>query len=323
MRAFNKRTLLTVGAYAVFFVCCFLIFAHWTFPYDRVRDVLIARVGAGGSASGSSKLTIGELGPDWLTGVSLTAVTLERTAALPDEAPSRLALDELTLHAAPLTFLFGGVGIDFDASVGQGEIEGNYRGERSGPPHQFASTLDSVDLARLGLGSFLGIPMRGTADGMIEVQLAEKPADTHGAIDMQIEQLRLGDGKAKIKVPGMGGGLTLDPIDAGATQIKLIIRDGVATVERLEAKGKDLQMTGSGSVRLATALPQSRIDLTLEVKFDKGYTQRSERTKIAFELMEASPVIKRATSADGTMRFRVSGTLAAPRASPASPGSKP
>jgi type II secretion system protein N len=323
MQAFSKRTLLTFGAYAVFFVFCFLVFAHWTFPYDRARDVLMARVSGGGLANGSNKLTIGELGPDWLTGIALTAVTFERPPATPDEAPSRLALDELKLHAAPLTFLFGGVGVDFDASVGKGEIEGSYEGTRSGPPHQFASTLDSVDLARLGLGSFLGIPMQGIADGTIEVQLAEKPADTHGLIDLQIKQLRLGDGKAKVKIPGMGGGLTLDPIDAGATQIKLNIRDGVATVERLEAKGKDLQLTGSGSVRLATALPQSRIDLTIEVRFDKGYTQRSERTKIAFELMEASPVIKRATSADGTMRFRVAGTLAAPRAAPASPGSKP
>jgi type II secretion system protein N len=319
MAAINRRTLLTVSAYAAFFMLCFVAFAHWTFPYERLRDTIVARVAAANTGSGpTNKLTIGELGPHWLTGVALSSVKMERTPVSSDELPTRITLDELTLHAAPLRFLLGGIGVDYDATVGAGEIDGSYRQSRDGP-HQVESKLDAVDLGKLGLGSVLGIPMQGIADGAIEVQLAEKPTDTHGTVQLHIKQLRLGDGKAKVKIPGMGGGLTLDPIDAGNTDLKLSIRDGVATVERLEAKGKDLSLTGSGSVRLARSLPLSRIDLTIEVKFDKGYTERSERTKAAFELMAASPVIQRAQSPDGTMRFRVSGTLASPRSSPAAP----
>jgi type II secretion system protein N len=322
MAAINRQTLLSVSAYALFFLVCFIAFAHFCFPYDRLRDVIVARVSSANTGSGpANKLTIGELGPDWFTGISLTSVKLERTPASPEEPPTRLALDELTLHASPWRFLFGGVGVDFDAEIGAGEIDGSYRQSRDGP-HQVESTLDAVDLGKLGLGSVLGMPMQGIGSGNIDVQLAEKPTDTHGSVELHIKQLRLGDGKAKVKIPGMAGGLTLDTIDAGTTDLKLNIRDGVATVERLEAKGKDITLTGSGSVRLARALPQSRIDMTLEVKFDKAYTQRSERTKAAFELMGASPLMQRASSPDGSLRFRVSGTLANPRSTPAAPSAQ-
>lgn len=316
MPAINKRTLITVAAYAALFLVCFLIFAQRTFPYDRLRDLLVARVASASSPGSPTKLTIAELEPDWFTGVTFSDVQYERAPTTADEAPTRLVVDELTVHAQLLRFLFGGVGVDFDADVGGGAIDGTYSAPRQGP-FQVESSLSDVDIARLGLGSLLGVPMRGTAEGTVDVQLSDKPAETNGTVELLIKQLKLGDGKAKVKIPGMPGGLTLDAIDAGNTEIKLKIREGVATVEKLEAKGKDIELTGSGSLRLARAITQSRIDLNIEVKFDKGYTQRSERTKIAFELMESSPVIKRATNADGAMRFRVSGTIAAPRSTPA------
>jgi type II secretion system protein N len=323
MMAINKRNLLAIAAYAAFFLFCFLLFARWTFPYDRLRDVLVSRVASAKSPSGvSNKLTIGHVGPAWLFGLALTSIKLERATTSPDETPTRLMLDELSLRASPLRFLFGSIGVDYDAAVGQGEIDGSYLGSTKTGAHDIAATLEDVDLAKLGLGSLFGMPMQGTAEGTIDVQLADKPNETHGNVELQIERLRLGDGKAKVKIPGMGGGLTLDPVDAGTTEVKLTIREGVATVEKLQAKGKDLELAGSGSIRLGTTLGLSRIDMTVEVKFDKGYTQRSDRTKVAFELMEGNPMIKRATSEDGTMRFRVSGTLANPRAVPAAPGAK-
>lgn len=320
MPAINKRALLSVALYALFFFVCFAIFVQRTFPYDRLREWLTERVAASGSTP-PSKLTIGELGPDWITGVTLSNVQLERSAASADELPTKLSVDEVTVHAQLLRSLFGSLGLNFDAVVGQGGIEGAYHGNRQGQ-NQVAATLDQLDIARLGLGSLLGLPMKGVASGNIDVQLSEKPAETNGKVELSIKQLKLGDGKAKVKIPGMVGGLTLDQLDAGNTEIKLNIREGVATVERLEAKGKDIELTGSGSLRLAQALGQSRIDLNIEVKFDKAYKERSERTKVMFELMEASPIIKRATNEDGSMRFRISGTVASPRSTPAAGAGK-
>jgi hypothetical protein len=74
---------------------------------------------------------------------------------------------------------------------------------------------------------------------------------------------------------------------------------------------------------LVRQLAQSRADITLAIKVEKGYTQRSERTKAMFDLINASPLITRATGADGKIRFSLAGTLDNLRTAPAGPGAAP
>ena len=315
----SKQSLILYGGYVAFFFTCFGLFAYWTFPYERVRDMLEAKVAENPSPGGRTKLSIGELGPHWLSGVALSAVTLERQSTVtPNEAPSRIAFDELTLHASPLSLLFGGIDVDFGAEIGDGEIDGSYEADEGDPTHVEAE-LDAVDLEKLGLGSFLGLPIAGAATGTIDVTLAKEAAGTQGSVELKIEGLRLADGKSKVKVPGMAGGLTVETIDAGTLELKLAVRDGVATIERMEAKGKDVELSGSGSVRIASPFAQSRADVTLGVKFADAYKQRSERTKVTFELMEQNPLIKRSTGSDGMLRFKLSGPVTALRSAPAGP----
>jgi hypothetical protein len=114
----------------------------------------------------------------------------------------------------------------------------------------------------------------------------------------------------------MPGGLTVDTINAGDLDLKVVIRDGIASFEKLESKGKDLELNGSGSVRVVKPVGQSRADLTLGVKVEDGYKKKSERTQAAFELLSNSPLMKRAMSADGMIRFRLTGPITAMRAAP-------
>ena len=65
--------------YPLFFVFCLLLFAYWTFPYDRVRDFIIQEVenprGPGDRRRPSGyQLEIVDLSPSWVTGVELTGV---------------------------------------------------------------------------------------------------------------------------------------------------------------------------------------------------------------------------------------------------------
>jgi type II secretion system protein N len=319
MLAINRQILLSWSGYALFFVVCFVLSAYFTFPYERVRDVLVTKVASSGTPG--QKLSIGELGPHWLTGVALTSVKLERSAGTPGAPPSSLAIDKLSVNASAWALMFGGVGVHFDARVGKGEVEGRYDAKKEGPAHTQAE-LDALDIGKLGLGSMLGMPIAGAASGTVDVTLSDQTAETQGSIDLRIEGLRIGDGKAKLQIPGMGG-LTLETIDAGTLQLKLAIKEGVATIERLEAKGKDLELSGSGSVRLVRQVAQSRADITLAIKFEKAYTQRSDRTKAMFDLINSNPLIKRATGADGKIRFTLAGTLENLRSAPAGPGAAP
>jgi type II secretion system protein N len=117
-------------------------------------------------------------------------------------------------------------------------------------------------------------------------------------------------------VPGMGGGLTLATLDAGKLELRVSIKDGVATIERMESKGKDLELNGSGSIRLANPVSQSRADVLLSVKISDAYKQQNDKTKMMFELMDQNPVTQAAKTSDGSLRFRLTGTLAALRPVP-------
>jgi type II secretion system protein N len=314
----NRKALLIGGAYALFFGFCFVLSAYYTFPYDRARDVIAARVAALPPAPGqqAAKLTIEELGPHWLTGIAAHGVQFERKGLTANDPTTKLAIDELTVRASLFGLLRKRADVKFGIEVGDGDANGSYAAAEGDPTH-FDAELDELDLGKLGIGSYLGIPLAGSASGTIDLTVGDKPAETQGSIDMHITGVKLGDGKAKVKLPGMPGGLTIDAIDAGELELKVTIRDGVASIEKLESKGKDLALAGSGSVRVVKAVSQSRTDLTLGVKFDEGYTKKSERTKTVFELMGSNPLLKRATSADGTIRFRLTGPLGNLRAAPA------
>jgi type II secretion system protein N len=311
-KAFSRQNLILYGGYSTFFVVCFALAAYLTFPYERVKSVLEERLSTVAPGGVATKLSIGDLGPHLLTGVALEDVTYERKA--PEGEPAKVALDGLTLNVSPLS-LITGLRLGFGAEIGAGDIDGSYSGGEGEPTHVVAE-LDAVDLAKLGLGAFAGIPVAGDATGNVDVTLSEKPAETQGDVDLTVERLKLADGKTKVKVPGMAGGLTLETIDAGKLELKLAIKEGVATIERMESKGKDLEMSGSGSIRLSTPFAQSRADITLSVKFDEAYKTRNDRTRAMFDLITQNPMIQPALGPDGTMRFKLTGAIGAMRAAP-------
>ncbi len=317
MLAITRKNLMVGTGYGAFFLVCFVFFAYLSFPYERVSDLLVAKVSS--AAAPGTKLEIGDQGPHWLTGITFRSVKLQRPAA-PGAAPSSVELDKLTVSAAPFTMLFGGLGVHFDAVAGDGEISGSYSAKKTGPARVQAE-LDAFDLGRLALGNQLGIPISGAASGELDVTLSDQPAETQGNVDLRVENLRLGDGKAKVKIPGMAGGLTLETINAGTLELKLSVKEGIATVERMEAKGKDLELSGSGSVRLVRNLRQSWADLTLGVKVNDAYAKKNARTKAMLELMNAS--LRRFKGPDGMMRFRINGPLIGLRAAPAAPSAAP
>ena len=308
---------LKVGGYVAFFGMCFTLAAYLTFPYERVKDVLIRRVQARATPGETPpKLGIEDLGPHWLTGISMSGVTYQSGGAQPDDEAPQVSLDEVDVSVSPLAMLMGRTALSVGAQVGDGDLDGEYETEEGGPSH-LELTLDEVDLERFGLGGLLGVPLAGLASGTIDVTLAVKPAETQGELKLTIDNARLAGGKGKIKIPGMAGGLTLDAIDAGKFELTITIKDGVATLEKLEGKGKDLELSGSGSIRLSQPLAMSRTDVTLSAKLDKDYAKRSDRAGAALMLMSENPTIKRATAADGTMRFRLTGPIASLHSAPA------
>ncbi|MGD8859807.1 MAG: type II secretion system protein GspN [Myxococcales bacterium] len=325
-----RETLLLYVGYAAFFSFCFLLFAYLTFPYDRVRDHLELRAA---NLDPPVHVEIGELGPHWLTGVTLTDVHLLDAPGAPeaggaidegdegdDDSKSargrtRLSIDELTVSVSPLSLLMGAVSVDFEAEAGEGSVEGSYAAEEKGPT-EVQAELEELDLGKLGVGAFLGVPFQGRATGTIDVTLAPKPAETAGEVDLVIDGVVIGDGKSKVPMPGGWGGVTLPPVGAGKLTLQIEIAEGVATISKLASDGKDVQLSGSGSVRLARPMSRSRADLTLGIKVDPAFAKREAKVGTVMNM----PAVKKLVGADGMIRLGLTGLVSSLRARPAAGG---
>ncbi|HEY6877189.1 MAG TPA: type II secretion system protein GspN, partial [Polyangiales bacterium] len=154
--------------------------------------------------------------------------------------------------------------------------------------------------------------------GDINLTLGKQPTKTQGAVKLGIDKLVIGDGKAKLKLGSMGG-LTIDPIDAGAVTMDLDVKDGVGMVRKLAAAGSDLKLIGSGDVRFAQPVARSRLNIVLKLSLTDAYKNKSGRTKAMFALLESGGAsqLSSAKTADGGFQFRLSGPLNAVRALPA------
>lgn len=314
-RQFVRANALMGVGYAGFFVAAFLLSAYLTFPYDRLRDFLVAKVeDAGKGQSDAMRLAIGELSPSFMTGAVLRDVQLTRQTSEPESTPSVLHFDEVTARVSAWSIITNSPSVSVQALVGEGELSASYSQEAEG--QHIEAELDALDVGKLGLGSFLGVPLKGRASGAVDLSLTEDPQKTTGTFDLKIAGLRIGDGKAKLSLPGLRSGMTLEEIDAGALDLAIKAQNGVAELTRFHTDGKDLKIHGEGNVRLANPLRRSRPDVVLELKLSDAYKTKSDRNKALFEILSMQPDWQRATGSDGALSLHVGGTLQTPRATP-------
>jgi type II secretion system protein N len=300
--------------YTGFFAVVFVLSVYWTFPYDRVRSFVAAQLSTKEGGTTTRNVEIGELEPAGFGGIHVSDVSITQMPATPDEEPTLLRLSELTAKLSILPLLWGDKRLAINAEAGKGTLDGKVA--QSGDTRHVEAELNALDVGELGLGSFVGLPLKGKASGSIDLNLEADPTKTTGSIKLEIRGLKVGDGKAKLKVPGMPGGLTLDEVEAGKLELSIEVRDGVAKLTRLSTDGKDLKLSGSGNVRLVDPLKRSRPDLNLDLTLSDDYKNKSDRTKAMFELLALRPEWQRATTPDGTMHVHVGGTFSAIRGGP-------
>lgn len=307
----NARRLLAFVGYSAFFSFFFLMFSYWNFPYSRVRQFLINKV----STDFGYQMSIGDVAPHWVSGLHLSEVKVTKPAPDADSEPIDLVLEEATVRASLLPMLFGKMVFTFWASDGTGSVEGSYEQEQEAFAVQ--AELAELDLGAVGIGPWLGLPLRGIATGEVALTMPEAVAQADASGKLVITGVAIGDGKAKLKLPGLRDGFTVERLDAGTFTLELASENGLATIKQFESKGTDIAIHGEGTLRLVRPIARSRGDFLLSATFTDKYKERNDRTKALFQLLDFQPDLKRATSDDGTMTFRISGALSAIRAVPA------
>ncbi|MBN1653201.1 MAG: type II secretion system protein GspN [Deltaproteobacteria bacterium] len=318
--AVAPRDLMNWLGYFLFFVFCFILFAYWTFPYERARSYLLERFNQqtlpGGRVKPSDlQLKIDKLEPSWFTGVEMTGVELIKQATQADDQPMVISADYAMLRTSIFALIFGEIDLLFEVGVGPGEIKGSYKREEN--EQEILAGIEAIDMSRLGIDGIIGLPVKGRADGAVTLSIGKESAKTRGNINFKVSKLVIGDGKSKLKLATLRDGITIDTINAGDLKLNLKVEKGVGTIAEFSSFGKDIQLSGSGSIRFAGQLKLSRLDLTLDLVFTNAYKNKSERTRTLFSLLNLHPSLQNAKTNDGSLRYQITGTLGSPRYRPA------
>ncbi len=300
----RTRKLLKWIGYPLFGFFSFLIFLYLTFPYDKLKGRLESYL----AATADLDVTIGELGPSPLFGLSAQKVTvvMRPQPGAPAAKPVRLAFDEVTVKAGIFALLTGGIDVRFAARGLGGELEGSYELKKK----DWSAKLEvsKIDLGKLGLlGDAIGLPVGGSLSAKLELSVPQdRYSNANGSIELDGDALTVGDGKAMIKVPGnplLALGVTLPRTRLGKLAGQIKIEKGTATLENVSAQSPDVELALEGRVNLRNPLPYSEAQAYLRFKLSPELKKREPK----FELVENG--LANAKRSDGFYGAVISGVL--------------
>jgi type II secretion system protein N len=279
--------------YPIFYFVCLALFARVFFPYDRLKERIVASYNqAQIDAGGRTELQIDDMSGHWLTGVSLTGVHLSLAPTEGGKPVTKVDVDDATIRMG-----LGG-GVSFDADAFGGEISGSI--DRSDKEQSIELVLDSVDLSKVepvsrgfanmvrdglkplhpgdsGAAEPPPVPIQAKVSGTIRLVMpGGKIAKSSGTVSIDVRDFSIGDGN-----PKSTGGLALPRLDVGAINFAGDVKDGVLRVTKL-AGGRDLELQGEGRINLREPFGDSLCDLLVRFRLSDGYRGKSDVTKSLF-----------------------------------------
>jgi type II secretion system protein N len=317
------------------YVMLFCIFAYWAFPYERLKQRII--VGYNQTQAGSSepkRMEIGDVTWAWrFPGVVLSDVELIGPKPKPAEdgaeaAPQhKVHVDQVYARIAPLSLLFGNTVVNFTIEGFAGQMHGSF--ERSSAVTKVQLELEDIDPGQLPtVAELLQLPLSGKLSGTIDLTLPEgKYSAADGDVALEINELKLGDGKTKVR-----GLLALPEIDAGTLTVKATATQGKVELSEFTVKGEDLEAKAEGKLRLRDKLETSMTEqLTLSFKFSDKYRDKDENTRSLLGkpgdsiggLIDMTSQTKQAKQPDGSYAWRVLGSFSSLSFTPSRPTTRP
>ncbi|MEM7433882.1 MAG: type II secretion system protein GspN [Myxococcota bacterium] len=311
---FSWRRALRWAGYPLFFLFCFVLFAYWTFPYEKLRDRLVEL-----AAQQGYELEIIDLSPSRLSGVTLEGVRL----VIPgkgEDPPVDVLIDELTVRASWLSALTSTKSFTFSAELAGGDADGDVSiGEDD---FEVDAEFDAINLKRIGaLRRFTKLPVEGTLTGELSIAMPSEVAESTGSVDLTIGEMTIGDGESKVTVPGWGG-LTLDKASVGDLEIQATIEEGKAAIDRFKADGEDIKLDVLGQIKLARPIPRSQMNLIVKAKIEDAYKTRSPKVATMIDLASTGKDYQAALTPDGSLQYKINGS-AAGRIRPVAAGKEP
>lgn len=317
LRRFGK-----VIGYAAFFVVMLLIFIAVTFPYDAVRAKIVGSFNAQQKpGAAQQELQISELSGYFVTGVHASGVKLLSASTDPNSPPVEISIDEARARLRILPLLIFRKVVAFDLEMLEGTASGTV--SENGADRSVDLTFDGVDVGQIGpVKQAVGLPIQGKLYGTLKLDLpGSKASKANGTIALELRELTVGDGKAKLKIPGLPGeGLTIQKLSVGTLTIEGEAKDGTLKFSKIGSNGPDVIIDGEGNVKIRELANESIVDVTLGLRISDAYKNKSDANKGLFAMLDMAPDAKAAKRPDGSFAVRLAGPLGRLKPAPAGAG---
>jgi type II secretion system protein N len=260
--------------YAAFSVLAFLFFFYITFPYQALRERLEAEAAAQGY-----QIEMRGMGPGFF-GVTARNVSLRRRATPGINTPAE-PLQVESIAFRPSLFPLG---LAFRASLLDGTITGSVGGVGDLDLDLKASDLD---LSAGNMKAFSGLDLTGTLNGRFSLEVprvtppgqgqrAAEPdfGQASGSLVLDGEGVGINGGTLTVPMYGQPTPMDLPKITLGELNAKIVFDKGQGKVDALEAQSSDVDVRGSGTVKLARRLELTELNLELRFKPDPQFQKR-------------------------------------------------
>jgi len=312
----RQRRIVTWAGYPLFALFVALIAFYWSVPRERVKDrletALSADVTSGQPLAIGMDVEIGELTLRLFTGLGFKAtnIVLRTRPMMQGEKPARYVIDDVRVRLGLFSTLFGRPSYSFLAHALSGSVEGHVSGNDDG-------TKADVEVDKLVLNgvpgiqqSFGGLPVDGTVSGKLAVTLPKNLlANASGTIDVDIDDIIVGDGKAKLSVPGdpfLAAGVTFPRIKLGRLSGQIVIDKGRARFEGVRVHSPDADATLDGYVELHDPIGASQIHAYLKFRPSEALVKREATVELMTNALAGT-----AKRSDGYLGIQMTGPLSA------------
>lgn len=311
----RQRRLLSWSGYPLFALFVALLTFYFSVPRERVKErlesALSADVTSGQALATGMDVTIGDLSTTLFTGIGFKAsdVVLRTRPLTAGEKPARYIIDDVRVRLGLLSTMFGRPAYSFVAHALSGRVEGHVSGNND-------ETKAKVELEKLVLTgvpaiqqSTGGLPVEGSVSGKLDVVVPKNLlANANGSIDVDLEDVAVGDGKAKLTVPNdpfLAAGVTFPRIRLGKLSGQIAIEKGRARFDGVRVHSADADATLEGYVELHDPIAMSQIHAYLKFRPSEALVKREPTIEILNNAMSA------AKRPDGWIGIQLTGPLSA------------
>jgi type II secretion system protein N len=306
-----RRAAKWVG-YPAFVLVVMIASFYLALPRDRIKE----RIETLASGALNADVSIETLGLTFFTGPGVDAegiVVRTRPTVAPtgaNDKPQRYVVDEVVVHPNVIDALRQRLGGRLTAQLAGGTVQ--LRGSMNPEETEVSLEAHTLGLGQVpGVARGIGLPVEGMLDATGDAKLPKGlAAQAGGHLDLLCESCVVGDGKAKLVVPGdplLSQGLTFPRLKLGRVQGNIVIEKGRATVKDLHARSSDVELALEGYIELRDPLPFSVLHLYLRFKPSPALVQREPTMELMSNVLGA-----RARRPDGFFGLAITGTFQSP-----------